>query len=164
MQEFASLQAPPSCATGFEQAPVPVSHVPASWHASLGVHTTGLPAEHVPDTHVSAWVQALKSVHELPSGFTGFEQTPFDGLHVPAMWQLFSAAQITLVPPVHRPDWHVSDCVHALPSEHAVPFGLAGFEQTPVRGPHVPAMWHASLATHVTGFVPKHVPDWQVSV
>ena len=33
----------------------------------------------------------------------------------------------------------------------AVPFGLAGFEQTPVAGLHVPAAWHWSGAVQVTG-------------
>ena len=44
--------------------------------------------------------------------------------------------------PVHTPVWHVSVCVHALPSLHAVPFGAAGFEQAPVPELHVPATWH----------------------
>ena len=33
-----------------------------------------------------------------------------------------------------------------------------------IAGVHVPTLWHASLATHTTGFVPRHVPDWQESV
>ena len=42
---------------------------------------------------------------------------------------------------MHAPDWHVSVCVHKLPSLHDVPSGLLGFEQ-PVAGLHVPATWH----------------------
>jgi len=57
------------------------------------------------------------------------------------------------------PAWHVSVCVQALPSLHAVPFGALGFEQVPVAGSQVPAMWHWSLAVHVTGVEPVHVPD-----
>jgi hypothetical protein len=48
--------------------------------------------------------------------------------------------------------------VQAFPSLHDVPFGAAGFEQSPVAGLHVPATWHASLAVHVTGFDPTHAP------
>ena len=41
---------------------------------------------------------------------------------------------------------------------------LAGLEQVPVAGLHVPASWHWSLAVQTTGFEPVHVPLWQVSV
>ena len=103
------------------------------------MHTTGFDPAHVPDTHSSVCVQPLKSVQELPSGFSGFEHTPVAGAQVPARWQLLIAEQITGLPPLHTPAWQVSDCVQAFPSEHAVPLGLAGFEQTPVAGPQVPA-------------------------
>src|ERR1700722_5100462 len=35
--------------------------------------------------------------------------------------------------------------------------GMTGFEQTPLVGSHVPAVWHESSAVHVTG-VPAQVP------
>ena len=54
--------------------------------------------------------------------------------------------------------------VHALLSLHVVPFAAAGFEHIPLVVSHVPAMWHWSLATHVFGLPPVHVPDWQVSM
>ena len=44
----------------------------------------------------------------------------------------------------------MSACVQALPSLHAVPLGLAGFEQAPVAGSQVPAVWHWSLAVQTT--------------
>jgi hypothetical protein len=53
--------------------------------------------------------------------------------------------------------------VQALPSLQAVPLSAAGLEQTPVDGSHVPTTWHWSLAVHVMGFEPAHVPLWQVS-
>ena len=84
MQAFASLHAMPSGAVGFEQTPAPGLHVPASWHPSLGTHTTGGPLAHAPATHASPWVHPLPSVHVLPSGFTGFEHRPVEGVHVPA--------------------------------------------------------------------------------
>jgi hypothetical protein len=49
VQPFASLQAVPSGAAGFEHSPVPGLHVPAMWHASLGVQITGFAPEHAPD-------------------------------------------------------------------------------------------------------------------
>jgi hypothetical protein len=84
VQTFASLHAMPSGAAGFEQTPVAGEQVPASWHPSLGAHTTGLPPAHAPETHVSDWVQPLPSLHAAPSGPTGFEQVPVAGAHVPA--------------------------------------------------------------------------------
>jgi hypothetical protein len=50
--------------------------------------------------------------------------------------------QTTGFEPTHTPDWHVSVCVQALPSLQVVPFVALGFEQTPVAGLHVPAVWH----------------------
>ena len=58
---FPSLQGVPSAAFGFEHAPVPVLHVPAVWHWSLALHTTGL----LP-VHASAW-QVSVCVHAFPS-------------------------------------------------------------------------------------------------
>jgi hypothetical protein len=43
---------------------------------------------------------------------------------------------------VQVPDWHVSVCVQALPSEHAMPLAFAGLEHAPVVVSHVPALWH----------------------
>ena len=50
--------------------------------------------------------------------------------------------QTTGFDPVQIPAWHVSACVQALLSLHAVPFAAAGFEHAPVAGLHVPATWH----------------------
>jgi hypothetical protein len=78
-----SLQVVPSGRFGFEHVPLAVSHVPTSWHWSLAVQTTGFPPEHAPAWHVSVRVQALPSLHVVPSGFVGFEQVPEPVLHVP---------------------------------------------------------------------------------
>jgi hypothetical protein len=50
------------------------------------VHVTGFPPAQLPAWHVSLCVQALPSLQALPSGRAGFEQPPFNGLHVPAVW------------------------------------------------------------------------------
>ena len=65
---------------------------------------------------------------------------------------------------MHVPAWQASDCVHALPSLHALPFAFAGFEQAPLAGLQVPAVWHWSSAVHVTGLAPVQFPPWHVSV
>ena len=48
-------------------------------------------------------------------------------------------------------------------SLQAEPFALAGFEQIPVAGAHVPTSWHGSLAEHTTELEPAHTPLWHVS-
>ena len=96
----------------------------------------------MPDWHASVCVQASASEQAVPFGAFGLEQVPVDGLHVPATWHWPLAVQITGLEPAHVPDWHVSVCVQASASEHAVPFGAAGLEQVPVAGLHVPATWH----------------------
>jgi len=65
---------------------------------------------------------------------------------------------------VHIPAWQVSLCVQALPSSQAAPSGFAGLEHVPVAGSQLPAAWHWSAAAQTTGFMPVHVPAWQVSL
>ena len=88
---------------------------------------------------MSVCVQALPSLHAVPSVFAGFVHAPVAGLQTPASWHWSCAVQITAPLPVQIPAWHVSVCVQALPSLHAAPFGFAGFEHAPVDGLHVPA-------------------------
>ncbi len=59
---------------------------------------------------------------------------------------------------MHVPFWQLSVCVQALPSLHAVPLAVTGFEQVPVLGLQMPARWHWSLAEHVTELPPTHAP------
>src|SRR2546426_2719325 len=107
----------------------------------------------------SVGVQALLSLHFVPSVAVGFEHWPVAGSHVPATWHWSLAVHVIGFVPVHVPDWHVSVCVQASPSVHEVPFGAFGFEQVPVTESHVPVTWHWSLAVHMTGLAPMHVPD-----
>jgi hypothetical protein len=106
----------------------------------------------------------LPSSHVVPSDFAGFEHTPVPESHVPAVWHWSLAVQVTVLLPVQVPDWHVSVCVQGLPSLHVAPSDFAGFEHTPVVVLQLPAVWHWSLAVHVTELPPVHVPAWQVSV
>jgi hypothetical protein len=159
-----SLHDVPFAATGFEHVPLLGLHVPAVWHASLAVHVTGFDPVHVPFWQLSLWVHALPSLHDVPFAATGFEHVPLAGSQVPAVWHASLAVHVTALPPVHVPFWQLSLCVHALPSLQDVPLAATGFEHVPVLGLHVPAVWHVSLAVHVTGFEPVHVPFWQLSL
>ena len=67
---------------------------------------------------------------------------PVPGSHTPALWQRSDAVHTTAGPPWQTPAWQLSFVVHPFPSLQAVPFVFAGFEQTPVAGSHVPALWH----------------------
>jgi hypothetical protein len=110
----------------------------------------------------SAPLHALPSLHDVPAA-TGVCVTPPAGSHASVVQGLLSS-MATVPVPVHVPAWHVSVAVHALLSLQAVPSAFVGFEQTPVALSHVPALWHWSLATQVTGLPPLHAPAWQVSL
>jgi hypothetical protein len=77
-------------------------------------------------------------LHAVPAAAFAYEHTPVDVLHTPACWHWSGDAHVTGFTPVHTPAWHVSVCVHALVSLHAVPLVLIGFEHTPVAGLQVP--------------------------
>jgi hypothetical protein len=106
------------------------------------VQVTAFPPEHAPLWQVSVWVQALPSLHEVPFAAAGLEHWPVAGLQLPATWHWSDALQVTGLLPVQAPAWHVSVCVHALPSLHVVPFAAAGLEHWPLVGLQVPARWH----------------------
>ncbi len=117
-----SLQAVPSGRAGFEHTPVDGLQLPTSWHWSRAAQATGFWPVQVPAWHVSVWVQASASLHEVPSGFVGFEHAPVAGLQVPASWQWSSAVQTTGLPAVHEPvALQVSAPLQAFPSEQLVP-------------------------------------------
>jgi hypothetical protein len=142
---------------------VVVLHVPATWHASLAAHTTGLLPVQTAVVHVSVCVHGLPSLHAVPSGAPGFEHVPSAGLHDPATWHWSLAAHVTGFIPAQMPLAHASVWVQALPSLQVVPSGSVGVEQVPLNGLHDPAAWHWSTGAHVTGFAPVHVPAVHVS-
>src|SRR5262249_14920283 len=61
LQKSPSLHAVPSPAAGLLQTPVAGSQVPATWHESSAVQTTGVPGWHVPVRHVSPPWRGLPS-------------------------------------------------------------------------------------------------------
>jgi hypothetical protein len=159
-----SLQPVPSGLIGLVQLPVAGWQMPALWHWSSAVHTTGLEPVQVPDWQVSVWVHRLESLQLVPLGLFGLVQLPVAGWQTPTLWHWSSAVQTIGSAPVHVPAWQVSVWVHRSESSQGVPFGLGGFEQTPETGLQVPAAWHWSEAVQTTGLEPVQTPAWQVSV
>ena len=100
----------PSAAFGFEQTPVAGSQVPATWHWSGAVQTTGLPPVH--DAGLAgvgvAGRAGVAVVAGRAVGRFGFEQMPVAGLQVPATWHWSVAVQTTGLPPAQVPAWQVS--------------------------------------------------------
>src|SRR5438874_2685954 len=131
----------PFAFAGLEHTPVEGLQVPAVWHWSWAVQTTGLVPVQMPAWQESAWVQALPSLQGVPFDFAGLEQVPVDGLQVPAVWHWSWAVQTTGFLPVQMPAWQESVWVQALPSSQVVPSALAGLEHEPVAGSQVPAVW-----------------------
>jgi hypothetical protein len=122
-----------------EVAPVDdTANVLPAGHVGGWLQPPAVPA-HVPPLHTSFVVQAFPSLHAVPSAAAGFEHVPVLALHVPARWHWSLAVHVTGLPPVHVPLWHVSVCVHALPSLHEVPSAAAGLEHCPVLMSQVPA-------------------------
>jgi hypothetical protein len=67
------------------------------------VQTTGFEPVQAPAWHESAVVHASSSLHGEPFGRLGFEQTPVDGLQVPASWHWSDAVHVTAVPATQEP-------------------------------------------------------------
>ena len=82
VQALPSLQPVPSGAGGLVQ-PTGSRQTPATWQASSGWQTTGLPPTQTPLWQVSICVQMRPSMQWLPSGAFGVEQTPVDGSQLP---------------------------------------------------------------------------------
>src|SRR5439155_97865 len=103
VQASPSLQAAPFVLAGVEQVPVAGSHVPAAWHWSEAVQTTGVLPVQTPLWQVSVCVQALPSLQAVPLVLAGFEHVPVAGLQVPAVWHWSEAVQTTGLLPVQTP-------------------------------------------------------------
>src|SRR5205814_1219596 len=84
VQALPSSQGAPSALAGLLQAPVAGLQVPAVWHGSEAVRTTGFVPTQAPAAQVSVRVQALPSLQGAPSALAGLLQAPVAGLQVPA--------------------------------------------------------------------------------
>src|SRR2546422_569814 len=140
--------------SGFEQMPVPVLQVPATWHWSEAVQTTGLEPVQVPLWQEAVCVQALPSSHAEPFAFDGFEQMPVPVLQVPATWHWSEAVQTTGLAPVQVPLCYFL-MIRRPPRSSLFPYStLVRSEQMPVPVLQVPATWHWSEAVQTTGLAP----------
>jgi hypothetical protein len=70
------------------------------------LHVTIAPPQR-PAAQTSPLVQVKPSLHDEPSGFVGFEQTPVEGLQTPASWQASCAPHVRIWP-VHEPPLQAS--------------------------------------------------------
>src|SRR5437870_5459615 len=110
------------------------SQVPASWHWSDALQTTGFVPVQVPLWQVSVWVHASPSLQVAPFGLAGLEHVPVWGSQMPASWHWSEALHTTALAPVQVPARQVSVWVQALPSSQVVPFACSGLGQAPVAG------------------------------
>src|SRR2546422_207230 len=115
--------------------PVPGLQVPARWHWSDAVQTTGFMPVHEPFTQVSVWVQALPSEHEVPFGFACGTHWSVASLQTPRLhWS--PALEQSRAVPAHVPPEQASFTVQNWPSlQGAVLFGCV----------HVPAPLQTSF-------------------
>ena len=102
-QRLLLAHAVPSGTVGLLHWPLVGSQVPATWHESLGAHTTGLDPEHAPLWQVYVVRQGFVPVHAVPSPAVGFEHCPLEGSHVPAEWHWSLAVHVTGLEPVQVP-------------------------------------------------------------
>src|SRR5262249_38261528 len=164
VQNSPSSHAEPSALSGLEQMPLAGSQVPATWHWSSAVQTTGLAPTQVPAWQGSVWVRGVPALQAAALALSGLEQMPLSGSQVPATWHWSSAVQTTGLVPTQVPAWQVSVWVQASPSLQAAPLALTGLEQVPLAGLQTPASWHWSEAVQATGFVPVQTPASHTSV
>ena len=132
---------------GVEHAPVVALQVPAVWQESGAVHVTGFAPTHAPLWHASVWVQAFPSLQDVPLATFVYADVLTLGWHVSHVFAPFVAPAGIHAPPIEQK-----------------PALSAGAEHAPVVALHVPAVWQASGAEHVTWLPAVHVPAWQLSL
>jgi hypothetical protein len=167
VQALLSLHGVPFGSAGFEHIPEPGSHVPAPWHWSLTMHIVWAPLWHDPPMHMSPTVQALLSLHDVPSARGRPEHVPVAGLQLSAPWQATAGHETGLLP-VQVPAWQASVCVQALLSLHGVPF-VTGVCMQPFTGSQLSAVQgllssHEMLALAQTPDAQTPFETWHWSV
>src|SRR3989441_2076 len=161
---YTSLFGAPLALARLLQTPDAGLQTPAVWHWSAAVHTRGLAPTQAPASQVSVCVQALPSLHGAPLALAGLLQMPDAGLQAPAVWDLSSAVQATLLAPAQAPASQVSVCVQALPSLHGAPLALAGLLQMLFEESPTPEICPLSLHVAPPILAPTQAPASQVSV
>ncbi len=156
VQALPSLQEVPFAAAGFEQAPVEVLHVPAVWHWSDAVHTIGVPALQTPALQVSAPLQALPSLQDVPLATFVWVTTPAV-LHASAV-QGLASSMVAVTEPLQAPLEQVPAVVPMPFAHDAVPQATVLFVWVtcPVLALHVSVV-HGLLSSIVAA-----APTWQL--
>src|SRR5437879_10290205 len=116
VQALPSSQPVPSGLAGLLQTPDAGLQMPAVWHWSAAVHTTGFAPTQAPAWQVSLCVHALASLQLVPLGLAGLLQAPDAGLQTPAVWHWSAAVHTTGLAPTQAPAAQVSVRVQASPS------------------------------------------------
>src|SRR2546425_429043 len=123
VQALPSSQGAPLGLAGLLQAPVAGSQVPAVWHWSAAVHTTGFAPTQAPAWQVSLCVHALASLQLVPLGLAGLLQAPVAGSQAPAGGPLTAAVHKTGFAPNQTAAPQVAVRVDALAAVQPVPVG-----------------------------------------
>jgi hypothetical protein len=123
VHEFPSLHVLPSGSFGFEHTPLVGSQMPAEWHWSLAVQTTGLVPVQTPTRQASTWVQALPSLHWVPS--LAFDHVVVETAGAQT-WQALAGSTVPAamsVPPMKQSAAHVPVPSQTWPLPQLVPLG-----------------------------------------
>src|SRR5438552_715348 len=114
-----SVQGVPSAWAGLVQAPVAGSQVPAVWHWSEAVHTTGFVPTQAPATQASVCVHTLPSVQGVPSAWAGLVQAHVAGSQVPAVWHSAEAVHTRVIGLLWQTPGLQESVVQAFPSSQS---------------------------------------------
>jgi hypothetical protein len=128
-------------------------------HAFPSLQLSVVPAVHTPTWHVSAPLHTVPSAHDVPLATAALTQPRATSQL--SVVQTFPSLQLSGVPAVHTPLWHVSLPLHTVPSAHELPFATAVFWQ-PVTGLQLSVV-QTLPSLQLSGVPAVHVPFWQVS-
>jgi hypothetical protein len=123
-------------------------------HASPSLQLRAVPAVQAPLWHVSAPLQTLPSVHDVPL-VTLLVVHPVAGLQ-PSVVQGLPSLHVSGVPALQAPLWQVSAPLQRLPSGHAVPL-VTLVAVHPVEGLQ-PSVVHGLPSLHVRGVPAAQTP------
>jgi hypothetical protein len=120
---------------------------------------THVPLVQASAVHGSPSLQSAPLVQPLQPARGAWTQ-PVEGLQE-SLVQVSASLQVSGVPVVHVPAWHVSPPLHWLPSLHEEPFALL-LKTQPALALHESVV-HGLPSVQVGGVPAAHVPAWQVS-
>jgi hypothetical protein len=145
-------------ATGMAVQPKMESQ-PSVVHGLPSLQLSAVPAVQAPLWQVSAPLQTLPSLHEVPFS-TGALTQPVAGLQLSVV-HTFPSLQLSGVPAVHTPLWQISLPLQTLPSAQEVPLAT-GVVVQPNVGLQLSVV-HGLPSLQARGVPAVHTPLWQVS-